>query len=461
MLTICVVFVSAQKFRVDDRCGTSLHGTRFAALDGTMPAQCDAGGSKPCCSKYGHCGVSRGHCACPSCIDYRKGAGPYVRPRPMPRSTSESPMRSDNHLHPSHKPSRDGRGQSRIGLGGTVCKTVYGDDRISCFDCEKQCLPCGFVCRNPGPDRPMPPRYAQPSLDLHHQTSDPQKLSGTLPSEIGMLSHLQNIYLYDNLISGTLPVSLFQLSKLSAIDIDDNGFSGTMPTQIGLLSNLRTLRLEANRLSGTLPSELARLTLLQAFSINNNLFVGTIPDALANPSFQPRSCHLTNTQKQLRRVFGTTPAPQPDTNRFICPLPALTRSCLESSPGSRLICHGGIGQGKPNGGVYHNGSVRPYDLKYELYNYGHTVQRVVKTQPVPRQHERFAEEGRPHNSRQTVVLFILAIAVIAAVVVAVGGGGRAAFIFLAARPFMLSRCCPKNRIALRNIDHVRHHIVCP
>lgn len=236
-------------------------------------------------------------------------------------------------------------------------------------------MPCGFVCRNPGPDRPMPPRFAQASLDLHYKASDPQQLSGTVGSELGMLTQLQSLYLYGNRLSGTLPKELFRLQGLGAIHIGSNGFSGTLPTQIGLLRKLRTLRLEGNRLSGTLPTELARITDLQFFSVNDNFFNGTIPDALAIPSFQPRTCHLTNTQTQIRRLVGATPNAKPDTNQFECPLPALSPSCLEPSPGQRLVCLGGSvpaegGEDDDDDAPTHDGPGGPDDDEYDLYTYG-------------------------------------------------------------------------------------------
>ena len=452
MLTVCAFFVSARKWRSDERCGTSLNGTVFTAPDGTRPAKCDAGSSKPCCSKYGHCGMSWEHCACPTCIDYRKGAAPNVGVPASPRWTPRHPVEPNIHMLPSRKPGWGESGNSRLGLGGTVCKTVYGDDRISCFDCEKRCLPCGFVCRNPGPDRPMPPRYAQPSLDLHYQASDPQRLSGTLGSELSILSHLQSVYLYDNRISGTLPTSLLRLSQLNAIDINGNAFSGTLPTQIGLLSNLRTLRLEANQLSGTLPTQLARLTLLQAFSVNSNLFSGTIPDTFAHSSFQPRSCHLTNAQKQLRRLIGTSPAGSPDTNKFLCPLPALSRSCLESSPGSRLMCYGWTDQGNQDSSGENIGRGTPSNYEGYLDTYGYSGRRSFKAQIAPSLREPVVEQERLRNAghRDEVHLNLgIGIAVLAA---AAFGCLSVVFLLLAACPTIWCRRCPQSRIAWRHSD---------
>ena len=62
-----------KKWRQDRRCGTD-----YLLPDGT-PAQCNPAGplgpqqAGPCCSEYGYCGSSPGHCECANCMDYRTG----------------------------------------------------------------------------------------------------------------------------------------------------------------------------------------------------------------------------------------------------------------------------------------------------------------------------------------------------------------------------------------------------
>lgn len=55
----------------DTRCGTSSDGRVFVGADGSTPATCDPDSAKPCCSKYGHCGITSDHCECATCVDYR------------------------------------------------------------------------------------------------------------------------------------------------------------------------------------------------------------------------------------------------------------------------------------------------------------------------------------------------------------------------------------------------------
>ena len=49
------------------RCGSL--GPR---LDNGQIAQCDPKSKSPCCSEWGFCGSTSGHCSCENCVDYRK-----------------------------------------------------------------------------------------------------------------------------------------------------------------------------------------------------------------------------------------------------------------------------------------------------------------------------------------------------------------------------------------------------
>ena len=54
-------------YRGDGHCGSNY------TLPNGSPGQCNPRGKFPCCSKWGHCGETPGHCDCKECIDYRKG----------------------------------------------------------------------------------------------------------------------------------------------------------------------------------------------------------------------------------------------------------------------------------------------------------------------------------------------------------------------------------------------------
>ena len=63
-------------------------------------------------------------------------------------------------------------------------------------------------------------------------------LSGTLPPEIGSLSSLASLYLYNNLLSGSLPPALGSLTALKELYLFNNTFSGTIPAELSSCSSL-------------------------------------------------------------------------------------------------------------------------------------------------------------------------------------------------------------------------------
>ncbi|CAJ1936251.1 unnamed protein product [Cylindrotheca closterium] len=80
---------------------------------------------------------------------------------------------------------------------------------------------------------------------------DNNNLVGTLPSIIGMLGNVSNIWLSDNQLSGTIPGTAFaKLSKLAVLFLDNNRLSGMVPES---LSNLGILYVQENNLTGPWP----------------------------------------------------------------------------------------------------------------------------------------------------------------------------------------------------------------
>ena len=53
--------------------------------------------------------------------------------------------------------------------------------------------------------------------------------------------------------------------------------SGTIPTELGLLESLHTLNLKSNSLSGTVPTELDLIRNLQSLYLSGNPLTGTLP----------------------------------------------------------------------------------------------------------------------------------------------------------------------------------------
>ena len=70
------------------------------------------------------------------------------------------------------------------------------------------------------------------------------------------------LYLSGNNLTGTIPTELGLLSSLEDLNLEANQLSGTIPTEMGLLSNLKELTLSFNQLTGSVPISLASLSSL-------------------------------------------------------------------------------------------------------------------------------------------------------------------------------------------------------
>jgi hypothetical protein len=66
-------------------------------------------------------------------------------------------------------------------------------------------------------------------------------LFGTIPSEIGCLSHLGKLSLEINQLTGIIPSALSSLSELVSVTLYDNQLTGTIPTNVRSLSLLESL----------------------------------------------------------------------------------------------------------------------------------------------------------------------------------------------------------------------------
>ena len=79
------------------------------------------------------------------------------------------------------------------------------------------------------------------------------RLSGSIPTGLSDLAHLDRLYLDGNQLSGGIPSELGDLSRLERLYLHDNRLSGTIPSELGGLANLERLYLYDNRLSGAIP----------------------------------------------------------------------------------------------------------------------------------------------------------------------------------------------------------------
>ncbi|XP_047324280.1 leucine-rich repeat receptor protein kinase HPCA1-like [Impatiens glandulifera] len=110
-------------------------------------------------------------------------------------------------------------------------------------------------------------------------------LSGTIPISnatspgLDQLFSTKHFHFGRNQLSGTIPPQLFN-SNMSLIHLlfENNLLSGSIPSTIGLLSHLEVLRLDRNGLSGNVPLNITGLTGVHEFYLSNNQLTGPIPN---------------------------------------------------------------------------------------------------------------------------------------------------------------------------------------
>lgn len=106
-----------------------------------------------------------------------------------------------------------------------------------------------------------------------------------LPTQIGNLTMLERLDLHKNSLIGSIPTEVGRLLRLKDLDLSNNNITSTIPTEIGLLTNLSKLNLQSNRLEGPIPEELGNLTAASIIKIDDNNISGEMPQGLCDQFF--------------------------------------------------------------------------------------------------------------------------------------------------------------------------------
>ncbi|KAK3242273.1 hypothetical protein CYMTET_48030 [Cymbomonas tetramitiformis] len=67
-------------------------------------------------------------------------------------------------------------------------------------------------------------------------------LTGTVPTELGELTLMTSLKLYDNSLTGTLPTELGELTLMTYLELSVNSLTGTVPTELGELTLMTSLQ---------------------------------------------------------------------------------------------------------------------------------------------------------------------------------------------------------------------------
>jgi len=102
-------------------------------------------------------------------------------------------------------------------------------------------------------------------------------LTGSLPSELGLLADLELMFLYENKLTGVLPSEIGEISSLKEVQLYGNDLSGSIPSEFfDNKSLLEVLRLDQNDLTGTIPAGLSTATSLEDLRVYSNSFTGPL-----------------------------------------------------------------------------------------------------------------------------------------------------------------------------------------
>jgi hypothetical protein len=160
-------------------------------------------------------------------------------------------------------------------------------------DCRKECQELLVDHADPGDKL----EFQQAIMDYLMEESNQKccsflhlsgfQLTGTLSTEIGMLTNLVGMDLHLNSLTGELPTELGLLTQLSYLDLGNNEFNGTLPVEISNLQSLEFLDLGSNvLLSGTIPSAFADLNNLRELNLHFTSLEGEVDISICENMFQ-------------------------------------------------------------------------------------------------------------------------------------------------------------------------------
>lgn len=113
------------------------------------------------------------------------------------------------------------------------------------------------------------------------------KFNGTIPSELGNLSLLDDLWLYSNQFSGHFPEEIGHVTGLKSLWINDNKLKGSFPDVFGNLNNLIEVYISENKFKGKFPLSFwnLRSSSIQIMDARENNIQDNIPDDFCNEIF--------------------------------------------------------------------------------------------------------------------------------------------------------------------------------
>ncbi|KAL5738657.1 hypothetical protein ACOSP7_031418 [Xanthoceras sorbifolium] len=129
-----------------------------------------------------------------------------------------------------------------------------------------------------------------------------------------VLTYMSGIDLSCNKLTGSIPQQIGNLTRIHALNLSHNNLTGPIPLTFSKLKQIESLDLSYNNLSGNIPRQLVELNALGSFSVAHNNLSGKIPDFTAQ--------------------FSTFDEKSYEGNRLLCGGPPLNKSCDPVGPPS-------------------------------------------------------------------------------------------------------------------------------
>ena len=105
-------------------------------------------------------------------------------------------------------------------------------------------------------------------------------LSGVIPSEIAELTYLKHLNLRGNRLSESIPLEIGDLFRMEILDLGKNALEGRIPDDLFSFQRLRELYLDQNKLVGPISDEIGKLYNIECLDLGNNPFNCELPEEL-------------------------------------------------------------------------------------------------------------------------------------------------------------------------------------
>ncbi|KAM3361582.1 putative LRR receptor-like serine/threonine-protein kinase isoform X1 [Capsicum galapagoense] len=169
-------------------------------------------------------------------------------------------------------------------LSGSISASISNSSKLTLLDLSFNSF-TGPIPESLGPDcklKGVIPEEIGNLTGLIKMSLFNNELTGHIPKTFQAMLNLQELYLQHNKIEGNITDVFCNLKNLGALGLSGNQLSGRVPPCLGEVSTLRYLYLADNMLNSSLPESLGGLHDLMEFNISSNLLSGQIPVEIGN-----------------------------------------------------------------------------------------------------------------------------------------------------------------------------------